>query len=73
MDSPGRTLAKTITWQTLGIVTMTLLGLWQTGSLGVSLSIAISAASTGVMMFYLHERVWARVRWGFRMPRGEDA
>ena len=73
MESPRRTLAKTISWQTLGICTMTLLGLWQTGSLGVSLSIAISAASTGVLMFYLHERVWARVRWGFRMPQRDDA
>lgn len=66
MESPKRTLAKTLSWQTVGIFTMTLVGLWQTGSLGVSLSIAISAASTGVLMFYLHERIWAQVRWGFR-------
>ncbi|MEO0544678.1 MAG: DUF2061 domain-containing protein [Pseudomonadota bacterium] len=64
METPKRTLAKTISWQLVGIVTMTMVGLGQTGSLTISLSIAISGAATGTIMFYLHERLWAKIRWG---------
>jgi len=70
VETPKRTLAKTVSWQALGVLTMTLVGLVQTGSLGVGFSIALSGAITGTVMFFLHERVWAKVHWGrYHGPR----
>ncbi|MEO1744981.1 MAG: DUF2061 domain-containing protein [Pseudomonadota bacterium] len=65
METPRRTLAKTLSWQLIGMLTMTALGYWQTGSLTVGASLALSASAMGVVMFFIHERAWARVRWGF--------
>ncbi|MEO1703003.1 MAG: DUF2061 domain-containing protein [Pseudomonadota bacterium] len=69
METPNRTLVKTISWQTLGIFTMTFVGMFQTGSLGLSLSIALSGAVMGTLMFYMHERLWAKIRWGRHSDR----
>lgn len=64
LDSTRRTLAKCITWQLLGIVTMTILSLPHTGSLLSALGLAVSASATGFVCFFLHEKIWNRVLWG---------
>lgn len=67
METPKRTLLKTITWQALGLLTMTLVGFVLTGSASVGGSIALSGAAIGAVCYILHERVWARITWG-RLP-----
>ena len=68
----SRSLIKAITWRAVGSTDTFIVGL------GVALlfhhtlrhaaSIAISISSvesiTKVVLFYFHERVWARVQWG---------
>jgi len=65
-----RTIVKAVTWQLLGLVTMTLIALAVTGDLTASGGLAIVSALTGFVCFILHERVWARVRWGRRQASG---
>lgn len=67
METPKRTLLKTLTWQALGLVMMTLIGFMMTGSVGVGGSIALSSAAVGAVCYMLHERAWARIAWG-RLP-----
>ena len=64
METPRRTLAKAITWQTLGLFTMTVIGFIFTGSVSAGGSLAIASALTGVVCYMIHERVWTRVSWG---------
>lgn len=64
MDSPTRSIVKAVTWQLLGLLTMTLLAWFATGSLSAAGGLAISAAATGFICFVLHERIWARIPWG---------
>ncbi|WP_417671904.1 DUF2061 domain-containing protein [Roseibium sp.] len=64
METARRTLVKSITWQLMGIVTMTLLSYPHTRSLVEAMSLAASASLTGFFCFFLHERIWSRVRWG---------
>lgn len=64
MESPARSIAKAITWQLLGLITMTLLAWVVTGSLTSAGGLALGAAATGFFCFILHERAWARIRWG---------
>jgi uncharacterized membrane protein len=64
MDSTIRTLSKAITWQSLGVITMTALSYPHTNSFSSALSLALSAAVSGFVVFLLHERVWNAVRWG---------
>lgn len=64
MDRPQRTVVKAITWQALGLLTMTAIGYAVTGSVSAGGSIAVVGAAAGVVCYVLHERIWARIRWG---------
>lgn len=63
-ETPTRSIVKAVTWQLMGLVTMTLIALAITGDLTASSGLAIVSALTGFVCFILHERVWARVKWG---------
>ena len=69
METPLRSLVKSITWQALGLVTMTAITWALTGSLATGGAIALTGAVTGMAMYVLHERVWARIRWGLSEAR----
>lgn len=64
MDSHLRTIIKAVTWQIIGVLSMTLIGLIFTGSLRRGGGIALAGAAVGVVVYILHERIWARIRWG---------
>ncbi len=64
METPSRTFAKAITWQISGFVAMTLIGYLVTGSVAQGGVVAAAGAATGFVAYFLHERAWARVRWG---------
>lgn len=66
MDSPKRTLVKTLTWQGLGLASMTAIGAAVTGSAGAGGTIALISTGAGTVCYVLHERLWARIRWGRR-------
>jgi uncharacterized membrane protein len=66
MDDPRRSWAKALTWQATGLVTMTGLGLWFTGSVGQGAALALSSTAIGFACYVLHERVWERIEWGRR-------
>ncbi len=64
MDTNLRTLAKTATWQTSGLLAMCGITYAVTGSLADGGIVAIIGAATGTLTYMLHERLWSRVRWG---------
>lgn len=64
METKSRTIAKALTWQALGLATTGALAWLHTGSAISALTFALSTAGTGLAFFIVHERVWARVRWG---------
>lgn len=64
MDTAQRTLCKAITWQTMGLVVTCLLGYAMTGSFQVAGGFALGLAALGMLTFFVHERVWARIAWG---------
>lgn len=64
MEKPVRSIAKALSWQATGLVTMTVLAWCVTGDLAASGGLALLAAFVGFLMFIVHERVWARISWG---------
>ncbi len=69
-DTPMRSIVKAATWQGLGLVVMTFISWAVTGSVTAGGAIALLGMAVGLVTYVLHERLWARVRWG-RMPGGE--
>ncbi len=64
METRTRSIVKAISWQLIGLVTMTLLAFLATGNWGSAGGLALGAAGTGFVCFILHERLWAHIRWG---------
>jgi uncharacterized membrane protein len=68
----SRSLFKAITWRFVGSLDTFVLsfiipmvfGLPMGKSAKVAVSIAAIESITKILLFYFHERVWARVKWG---------
>ncbi|NDR56892.1 DUF2061 domain-containing protein [Aliiruegeria sabulilitoris] len=63
-ETPRRSFVKALTWQAMGLVVMTAITWTVTGSAGTGGAIALLGAASGMVTYMLHERAWARVRWG---------
>lgn len=64
--TPLRSFAKTVTWRVLGSLDTLMLGYIFTGNFAIAGSIASTEVITKVVLYYLHERGWAHVKWGVR-------
>lgn len=67
MDTNARVVAKAICWQAMGLLMMTLLGYVFIGSVAQGSALAVTATALGFISYVLHEKAWARVRWGRRV------
>lgn len=67
METSRRTLVKGLTWQLLGLVTVTLIAYAQSGDWRGGIAVALSACTSGFIFFYIHERIWSRISWGKHM------
>lgn len=70
METARRQIAKAVSWQTMGLATMTVIGYLLTGSVDVAGSFAVISAAVGLVAFVLHERLWARISWGLLQDDG---
>jgi adenylylsulfate kinase len=63
-DSHVRTIAKSLSWRFGGFI-MTVAVAWAvTGKPGVAASIGLADTLIKVVAYYLHERMWLRIRFG---------
>ena len=58
-----RSLAKGISWRFVGTADTTLLSLFFTRNLQQSLGIGGIEFCTKILLYYVHERAWFRIRW----------
>lgn len=59
-----RSLVKGISWRFLGSVDTMLISFLYSGNSLSSIKIGASEVLTKVGLFYMHERVWALIKWG---------
>lgn len=64
MESRARTFAKTMTWQSTGLISMAIMGYIATGSFTAAGGLAVASTALGTVTYVLHERIWARIGWG---------
>ena len=64
MDSTQRTIGKAISWQLLGLIVMTLLSYYFTGSVSDDISLSVTSMLSGVVFYIIHEKIWQRIQWG---------
>ena len=66
-----RHIAKAVTYRVLGSAGTMVIAAAATGDAGVAASIGVLDSLLKIGFYYAHERLWYRVRWGFRASDGE--
>ena len=63
-DTKIRSVIKTITWRITGSFSTFVISYLISGNFAIAGSIALVQVTANTILYYLHERVWARIKWG---------
>lgn len=59
-----RSIAKSISWRTIGTIDTIVISFIITGSPQLAVSIGGIEVITKMILYYIHERTWNRIRFG---------
>ena len=63
-EKPYRSVAKAISWRTVGTLDTIIVSYFVTGNLVMAASIGSIEVITKMILYYFHERVWNRLKFG---------
>ena len=66
MENRKRSIAKTITFRILATITTVVLVLIFTKDLSIAGIVGVLDFLSKLLIYYLHERAWDKIRWGVR-------
>jgi uncharacterized membrane protein len=66
MDTNWRSVVKTVTWRLTGSSATFAVSYAIVGSFAVSSTIALVQLTLNTALYYVHERVWGRIKWGLK-------
>jgi len=61
---PLRSLAKSISWRIWGTIDTTIISFFISGNMHFALTIGSLEVFTKIFFFFVHERIWAQIKWG---------
>jgi uncharacterized membrane protein len=67
-----RSIAKSVSWRTIGTIDTIVISLFITGKLDLALAIGGVEVFTKMALYYLHERTWNRIKFGRVKDSGSD-
>jgi len=68
MDQKRRSVVKAITWRVTGTLDTILISWLITGKLAWALSIGGIEVFSKMILYYFHERIWERIKYGRKKP-----
>jgi len=66
-DSNLRSIAKAVSWRALGTLDTFILSWLITGEIRLAVAIGGTEVFTKMILYWLHERAWNRIRWGRKL------
>lgn len=63
-DSTTRSIVKTISWRLTGSGATFLVAYLISHDFSVAGTIAVIQLTTNTILYYFHERIWNRIKWG---------
>ena len=63
-EHPKRSIVKSISWRIVGTIDTIIISWVITGTLSVAFSIGMVELVTKMALYFAHERIWDRVKWG---------
>jgi len=70
METHRRSIAKAVSYRVYATILTFLIAWALTGKLTIGLQIGALDAVVKLLGYFLHERVWARIKWG--RPKGPE-
>lgn len=64
METNKRSLLKTITWRLTGSGATFLISLIISGNINLAGTIAVIQLVANTLLYYVHERIWNKIKWG---------
>ena len=71
-EKPYRSVAKTISWRTVGTLDTIIISYFITGNLVMAASIGSIEVITKMILYYFHERGWNKLKFGIVKPTEND-
>ncbi len=63
-EKPVRSIAKAISWRVVGTLDTLIVSYILTGEIALATSIASVDFVTKMILYFFHERIWNRIKWG---------
>ena len=63
-DKPYRSIVKTISWRTIGTIDTIIISWLITGEIMFALSIGGVELFTKMALYFFHERIWEKIKFG---------
>ncbi|OAD44613.1 DUF2061 domain-containing protein [Polaribacter atrinae] len=63
-EKPLRSVLKALSWRVIGTIDTLIVSYLLTGELSVATSIASIDFLTKLVLYFFHERVWNKIKWG---------
>ena len=64
-ESKARSIVKTISWRILGSLITSFTVYFLTGSMGIGTTVFFVNILINTTIYFIHERVWSRIKWGY--------
>ncbi|GAB4364664.1 MAG: hypothetical protein Kow00128_06530 [Deltaproteobacteria bacterium] len=68
MDTQRRSLIKTISWRVVATLITGLVTLLLTGRVDFAVTVGLGDTFVKIFLYYGHERIWSRIRFGQVKP-----
>lgn len=63
-EKPVRSIAKAISWRIIGTLDTLVVSYFVTGEIFLAASIASVDFLTKLILYFFHERIWNKIKWG---------
>ncbi len=63
-EKPVRSIVKAVSWRVVGTLDTLIVSYLLTGEMALATSIASIDFVTKMILYFFHERVWNRIKWG---------
>jgi uncharacterized membrane protein len=64
LDTPKRSIAKSISWRILAGIITACVALFMTGQLAFAAKIGLADTTVKLLIYFVHERIWNRINYG---------
>lgn len=63
-EKPLRSIAKALSWRIVGTLDTLMVSYFVTGKIVLAASIATVDFLTKLVLYFFHERIWNKIKWG---------